>query len=203
MSYLNCRMAFGALAGLLGFALTGSAVSESGIDSLPNRTYVHEASKVVIRVPKDWRIHVPYRLRKSTTSSILGLEMGKEKDNPHLAVTILWSPLGARPFSDFIRASDEENLGEEYAMLLTVYGKSKISRPTTVKLGAFTFYKITIDDGPDREGNNVGAEYLFEAGSGENRWKVKIRAVYPQLNREEYMRQVEELISNLAIYSGQ
>jgi hypothetical protein len=177
------------MVGLLGIANAASAIDDSGIDILPNRTYIHKDSKSAVRVPLGWEVVAPYRLRKTTLSTVLGLD----KPEQHMSVTVVWSPLGNRPFSDIIRAAADENLGDEYALLQTVYGKGKVGRPTTLKAGPYTVFKILIDDGPDK--GNAGSVYLFEAGKGDNRWKVKIRAVYPQLNHEDHMKQVEELVN--------
>src|SRR4051794_40876271 len=98
MSLSKWRLAFSTAAVLFGFALTAIAASESGIDTLPNRTYIHTDSKVALHIPQGWQINAPYRLRKTTTSSVLGLE----KEEPRIAVTILWSALGNRPWSEVI-----------------------------------------------------------------------------------------------------
>lgn len=190
MSLRHGRIAFGGAFVLAACLVGASSAEDAGINALPNRVYVHKDSKTAIRVPLAWEIIAPYRLRKSTASSVLGLE----KADPRITVTIIWSPLGTRPWNDVIRAAEDDNLGEEHALLVTVYGKGKVGRPTTMKVGPFTVFKITLDAGPE-EGKSAGAVYLFEAGSGEDRWKVKIRAVYPQVNREVYVKQVEDLLA--------
>jgi hypothetical protein len=190
MNYFALRLAMGVAAGALGLAAASSLAANSGIDVLANRTYIHRDSKTSVRAPSGWTVQDPYRLRKTTNSSVLSLE----KSDPRIAVTVVWSPLGKRPWREVIRAAEDENLGEEYGLLVAVYGKDKVSRPTTATLGGFTVYKILLDDGPDGAARSSGAVYLFEAGTGENRWKIKVRAVYPRLNREEHVKQVEELI---------
>ena len=189
MSLLKWRIALAAVAALLGFATVGSAFDESGIEVLPDRTFIHKDSKSAVKAPLGWNIIAPYRLRRTTASTVLGLD----KDDQRVSITVIWSPLGNRPFSDIIRAAADENLGDEYALLQTVYGKGKVGRPTTMKVGLYTIYKVLLDDGPDK--NSAGAVYLFEAGSGDNRWKVKVRAVYPQMNREAYLKDVDEVIN--------
>jgi len=186
-------MALGLAAALFGVVLQGRAIDESGVDVQPDRSFVHYESKTGLKVPLGWNIINPYRLRKTTLSTVMGLE----KENPMQAITIVWSPIGNRPFSDFIRAAADEQLGEEYALLQTVYGKTKVGRPTTINVGPYQVYKILIEDGPDRDGRFAGAVYLFEAGTGENRWRVKIRAVYPATNREKYIKEVEDVINTL------
>ncbi len=176
-------------AGLFGLTNAACAFDDSGIEVLPNRTYIHKDSKSAVRVPAGWDVVAPYRLRKTTLSTVLGLE----KPDQHMSVTVIWSPLGNRPFSDIIRAAADENLGDEYALLQTVYGKGKVGRPKTFAVGPYTVFEVLLDDGPDK--GNAGSVYLFEAGKGDNRWKVKVRAVYPQLNHEEYMKQVVELMN--------
>jgi len=193
MSLLKWRIALAAVAGLFGIATIGSAADESGVEVLPNRTFIHTDSKSSLRAPLGWNIIAPYRLRRTTASTVLGLD----KDDQRVSVTVVWSPLGNLLFSDIIRAAADENLGDEYALLQTVYGKGKVSRPTTMKVGPYTVFKVLIDDGPEK--NSAGAVYLFEAGSGANRWKVKVRAVYPQMNREEYMKQVEEVVNQFVM----
>ena len=192
MTCLKWRIVLGVTASLFCFVGLGNGADDVGVDSLSNRTYIHKEAKVALKVPDDWHVIAPYRLRKSTTSTVLGLE----RNDPRVVITVIWSPLGNRPFSDIIRTADElDDLGDEYATLIAVYGKGKVGRPTSYKSNAFSIYKILVDDGPEKEGRNAGALYLFETGSGENKWKVKIRAVYPQLNREEYIKQVEDVIA--------
>jgi hypothetical protein len=181
------------MAGVLGIAFTSAAVPESGVQTLPDRTFVHEQSRLMIQLPDGWEIPSPYRLRRQNSSSVLGFE----KEDPRIAATIIWSPMGTRPWEEVIRATAEDNKGEEYATLVTVYGKDKVQRPTTMKAGPFTVYKVLIDGGPDK--GDAGVLYLFEVGKGDNRWKVRIRAVYPQLNREEHMKKIEEVISKFKL----
>jgi hypothetical protein len=180
------------VASVFGIAAIDSRAVDSGVDVLANRTYIHRDSKTSLRVPLTWgeRIQEPYRLRKTTASSILCVD----KQDPRINVTVIWSSLGDRPWNEIIRAAEDDNLGEEYSLLVAVYGNAKVSRPTTFKVGPFTVFKILIDDGPEGPAKSAGAVYLFEAGSGTNRWKVKVRAVYPQINRMEHMRIVEDLI---------
>jgi hypothetical protein len=194
MSFVKLRIALGVAVSALGVVLLGSAApQDADVDTLPNRVYVHRDAKTSVKVPTGWEITNPYRLRKSTTTTVLGLE----KDNPRVAVTIIWSLLGKRPWGEVIRASEGDDLGEEYATLLTVYGKGKVSRPTTYKSGPYTVFKVLIDDGPEK--TTAGAVYFLEGGSAESRWKIKVRAVFPLTNREEYIKQVEEVIANFAI----
>jgi len=193
MSRLKYFMAAGMAVALLGVSLTSRAIDESGVDVLPDRTFIHYESKTGLKVPLGWNIISPYRLRKTTTSTVMGVE----KENPMQSVTVVWSPIGNRPFSDFIRAAEDKQLGDEYALLQTVYGEKKVGRPTTFNVGPYMIYKINVDDGPDRDGKFAGTVYLFEAGTGENRWRVKIRAVYPAANREKYVKEVEDFINTL------
>lgn len=195
MSHFIGRVALGIAAIVVGTLTAADPpvdLSDSGIDVLPNRTYIHRASKTYLKVPVYWgdRIADPYKLRRSTTTSVMTID----KADPRINVTITWTPLGTRPWAEVIRAAEDENLGEEYGLLLAIYGKAKVSRPTTVRLSAFTVFKILLDDGPEGPAKSAGAVYLFETGTGDHRWKVKVRAVYPQVNREEYIKQVEELI---------
>jgi hypothetical protein len=190
MSVQNGRLLVGVSAGILLCVLGASGADDAGLNALPDRVFIHRDAKTAVKIPDGWTIIAPYRLRKSSASSVLGVE----KENPRVATTIIWSPLGSRPWSDVIRAAEDENLGEEFAILTLIYGKSKVSRPTTIKVGEFTVYKVLVDAGPNNEGKSAGAVYLFETGAGANRWKVKVRAVFPQLNRQEYVKQIEELI---------
>jgi hypothetical protein len=196
MNYFGARLALGVAVGVLGIAISSGMAVDSGVDVLANRTYIHRDSKTVLRVPLNWgeKLQDPYRLRKTTTSSVLSID----KLDPRISVTVIWSPLGARPWNEIIRAAEEDELGEEYGLLLAVYGKTKVSRPTTFKAGPFTVFKILLDDGPEGPSRSAGAVYLFEAGPITNRWKVKVRAVFPQINREEYIKQVEELVSQFS-----
>jgi hypothetical protein len=198
--FLKWRIVLGVAAGLFGLTLAGSAADDAGLDAMPDRSFIHKSSKTTVKAPAGWTIIPPYRLRKTNASTVLGLE----KDNPLVSVTIVWSPIGNQSFSDFIRAAAEEDpeaLGEEYATLVAVYGKAKVGRPTTLpnfKVGMHSVFKVLIDDGPEK-GRYAGAVYLFEAGSGDSRWRIKVRAVYPQMNREEYIKQVEEVVKAFKI----
>jgi hypothetical protein len=166
-------------------------IEDAGVEVLPDRTYIHKESKTMLKVPLGWDVVAPYRLRKTAAASVLGIE----KDDPMVSLTVIWSPIGDRPFGEFIRAAEDQNLGDEYATLVTVYGAKKVGRPTTFKVGPYTVYRVAIDDGPDRDGRFVGSVYLFEAGTGDNRWRVKIRAIYPALEREKYVKEIEEIIN--------
>ena len=184
------RMSLGTAA-LLMLAASGGFAVDSGVDILANRTYVHRDSKTALRVSAGWNVSEPFRLRKTTTTSILSID----KADPRISVTVVWTPLDKKTeWNKVIRAAEDEDLGAEYGVLLAVYGKAKVSRPTTIRSGPFTVFKVLIDDGPEGPSKSAGAVYLFEAGSGENRWKVKVRAVFPQLNRDDSIRQVEALI---------
>ncbi len=196
MSFFQCRIALGVMATLFGCTMLCRAVDdEAGVEVLPNRLFIHKDSKTAFTVPTDWTIIAPYRLRKTTATTVLSLD----KEKPRVTVTVVWSPIGNRPFSDYIRASSDADLGDEYATLVSVYGKAKVGPPTTMKVGPYTVFKVLIDDGPDQDGGYAGGMYLFEAGSGDNRWRVKIRAVYPLLNRGEYIRQVEEVVNQFVM----
>ena len=197
MPFRPLRLMTGILVGLFGCTLFVTAEPpDVGIETLPNRTFVHKESKTNLKVPAGWTILPPYRLRKTTTSSVLGIE----KENPRIAMTIVWSHMNNRPWTDVIRATEGDDLGEEYSILTTVYGKAKVSRPTTYKVGPITVFKVLVDDGPDKV--YAGALYLFEAGTGDQRWKVKIRANFPQMGREEYIKQVEEVVAQFTLMQG-
>jgi hypothetical protein len=189
MSSLGWRIV--AAAALLGFALIArAAADDTGLEAKPDRAFVHKESKTALQVPEGWTIIAPYRLRRTSTSTVLGLE----KQNPLVSVTIVWSQLAKQEqFSKVVRAASEGDLGNEYDTLVAIYGKNKVSRPITFKVGPYLVYKILIDDGPEK-GLYGGACYLFEAGSGDNRWKVKIRADFPQANREKFIKEVEEVV---------
>ena len=195
MNYFTGRIALGVAIGVLAIAVAEALAADSGIDVLANRTYIHRDSKTFVRVPlywgeKDENLPNPYRLRKDISSSVMTVD----KIDPRVTVTIIWSKLGGRQWSEIVRTAEDDNLGEEYALLVTVYGKAKVSRPTSLRLGSFDVFKILLDDGPDGPAKSAGAVYLFEAGGPDNRWKVKVRAVYPQIGREDYIKQVEDLI---------
>jgi len=186
-----------AITALLGTTPPSRAADDVGIDALPDGTFIHKDSKTVFKAPTSpWTVIAPYRLRKSTSSTVLGLEKW-EGDKPQITMTVVWSPNGDKPFTDIIN-SEGDNLGEEHATLATVYGRGKVGLPSAFKVGSFTVFKVLIDDGPDRDGRFAGAMYLFESGPADKRWKVKIRAIYPALNREEYMKQVEEVIKQFS-----
>lgn len=178
------------VASVLILAVSGGFAVDSGVDVLANREYIHRDSKSVLRVPLGWTVSEPFRLRKTTNISILSID----KVDPGISITVSWSPMGKLEWPKVIRAAEDEELGEEYGLLLAVYGKAKVSRPTTLRAGPFTVFKVLIDDGPDGPTKSAGAVYLFEAGSGDNRWKVKVRAVFPQIGRDESIKQVESVL---------
>ncbi|MCE9533133.1 MAG: hypothetical protein K8T89_18700 [Planctomycetes bacterium] len=195
MFFSKWRIALSAAAILFSFTLLGRAADDAGLEGLPNGTYIHKDSKTALKVPVDWKIIAPYRLRRTTSSSILGLE----KADPRVNITIVWSRISNWPFREVTPTGENASLADAQATLVTVYSKEKVGQPSVMKVGTFNVFKILIDDGPDRDGRYAGAFYLFETGTGDDRWKVRIRADFPALNREEYIKQVEDVIKQFVV----
>ena len=158
-------------------------------------SFVHQAARVSFVVPADWQEIRPHRLDRKLdprTSTVLGIERA-ERD---MVATIYWLPMnpGAK-LSDWVRDMDiQGEFGEEYEVLKAVYGRERVTTPERFKRGPFEVYKITIQGGPDRGNKYNGTLYLFEVGTEEGRWLVKVRVSYPRAEKNANETFAEEVL---------
>ena len=165
---------------------------EDGTGLVKNgQTYTHTASKVSFTVPEGWEVLPP---KKLASASVLGLD----RPNPRVAVTLFWSPIEGRKWEDIVRLQPDDagSYGEEFAVLARIYGKEKVEKPTTVKVGGRTVYKIVLNDGPTKDGKTAGVLYVFPAAEG--KWKIKLRASFPQADRAKHEEAVAGLLKNFS-----
>ncbi len=141
-------------------------------------TWIHEPTNLVISIPKDYKEIRASRMPRKIDSRPLTTVGVEHKDWEYHAIVYI-APLGAtQKIEDFVKTgvTDKPNeLGEEYGTLLAIYGADKLEKPVDHKIGSIPAYKITINDGPLGTGSSLGALYIFTAGSGENRWLVRVR----------------------------
>lgn len=203
MSAFRCNLLWLAVLGSAGLSATRSFADDSGIDILGDRRYVHPASRMSIHVGADWqKVYKPYKPRKTGTTSVLGMEqelgmVRADQQQPKNVVMIYFTPMGSRPFSDIVNASEKDDkLGEEYDILATVYGKEKVKRPEIVELGEFKAFKIVIDAGPDADLQSAGVVYLFQVGAGDSRWRIKVRGTFPMKWKDQSIKTVEGVVKS-------
>jgi hypothetical protein len=197
--------------GLIGALVLGSAGysaepirdNDSGIANLPDKRYVHVLSRMSLQVGQNWqKIYEPYRPRKTGTTSVMGMEenlglVRDDKQQPKNVVMVYFTPMGPRPFSDIVNASEKDDkLGEEYDILVTVYGKEKVERPVQEQIGEFKVFKIVINAGPDSNLQGAGVMYLFQVGTGDNRWRIKVRGTFPITGREQSIKTVQDVVKS-------
>jgi hypothetical protein len=147
--------------------------------------YEHKPSKSQFRIPKGWE---DVRVDMTNRNSFLSLRQGERG----IEVTLSWSPL---------RVKMEEAVDLEHKLLAMLYGADKVSKPESAKSGDKIGYKMNIDDGPTRNGMEVGVVYLFETGPTEKeRWKITLRGTVRRLPKEasaQGLKEVEGLLDQL------
>lgn len=168
-------------------------------------TFVHEASRITLTIPKDWSEIRPQRLTRDLeprTSTAMGIELKDRK----VVATIYWLPLQAgAKLSDLIRDKETAgSYGEEFETLLTIYGKENVRAPEKRVYNGRSVYKVNIVGGPDRENKYDGILYAFEVDGVEGKWFVKIRVSYPKPAKgdttntnEQYAEQVINSLSDI------
>lgn len=201
MSILRCRLIPGLAVLMVGLATLSTSADESGIDTLPDKTYQHRGSGYQIKLNPGWeKVHEPFKIRPSSTTSVFGMEknVGDKRANgdlPKVVVTVFITPMEGRPLSDIINASaKDDKLGEEYDILASVYTKEKVARPVIINVGPHKVHKVVIHAGPDMDLQGAGVMYIFEVGAGEKRWRIKVRGVYPIEKKDENMKIVEDVL---------
>jgi hypothetical protein len=168
-------------------------------------TFVHEASRITLTIPKGWKEIRPQRLTRELeprTSTAMGIELTDRK----VVATIYWLPMQAgAKLADLIRDKETAgSYGEEYETLLTIYGKENIKAPEKRVYNGRTVYKVGIVGGPDRENKYDGVLYAFEVEGVEGKWLIKIRVSYPKPGKtdpanvnEQYAEQVINSLSDI------
>ncbi|MEZ6140064.1 MAG: hypothetical protein R3B84_05785 [Zavarzinella sp.] len=171
---------------------------------LPNRseTYYHEATMTTFTAPTGWEEIRPQRLTRKLdprTHTYLGIEknLDKLKGDRTFVATVWWMQLNPTTrLSEFITDNPISGAyGEEHAILSTVYGRDRVSKPTKSLMGRLgDVYKVNIDGGPN-ENRYIGSMYIFEApGERGTRWMVKVRVSYPKKSTPEDERVAAEVI---------
>lgn len=183
---------------MLGLAGVARADEYSGIYIQPDGRYFHRDSVTQFRPPAEWKmVHPPHRMRDGKPTTTIVLE--KEKWNHHFVATLYWQQMGSLAWEQIVNTStDPTKYGEQYDLLVDIYGKDKVKPPEKSTVGAFDVWKIQVDGGPtpasmsEASGETtkldsplVGTIYLFKAtGTDDRQWKIKIRGTYP-LNRRD------------------
>jgi hypothetical protein len=79
-----------------------------------------------------------------------------------------------------------------------LYGKDKVAKPDAVTVNERPGFKVLVDSGPSLNEKEAGVVYIFETGPDEReRWKVKLRATFPKIYRDEALKIVDDLVKNL------
>jgi hypothetical protein len=169
-----------ALAILCSLILAGLA-SAQDVKKGSDGVYAHDRSKSGFQVPKDWKAEPAAPHQAGATSSL-----HLRRKGPDAEALVSWSPLNVKI---------EEAAAAEAALMAGIFGQAKAGKPEPVTAGDRAGFKITVDDGPSRNGKEAGVIYLFESGPDEkNRWKVKLRATFPKMTQAESAKAVEELL---------
>lgn len=154
--------------------------------------FKHVPSESQFLIPKGWDENP--RVETSGQNSFLTLRQHKRG----IEVVLSWSPLRVK-----WGEGKDEAVGLEKSLLEMLYGADKIKGPAPAKSGDKTGYQIHIDDGPARNGKEVGVVYFFETGPNEKeRWKVKLRATVPRLppdERAKALKDVESLLEQFVM----
>ncbi len=147
--------------------------------------FAHEASNSKLAVPAGWEVVPPQVVGRSSF-------LGVRKPSDGIEVTFSWSSSGAVKFGDVV--------ARELEILSTLYGREKIRRVPDTEApmaGGKPGVKLLIDDGPNQNGKETGAVYLFAAGPDGKQWKVKVRATVPRMTTEDALKQVDQLVQKL------
>jgi hypothetical protein len=178
-----------ALSLVVTFPLAAQEQPAPGLKKTPSG-YSHEMSKSSFTVPQGWRVE-PAEPMVTGKTTLLSVRHGPPpgQSEPAIEVTISWSPLVIK-FDD---AVEQENL-----VIGQVYGVDKVTKAEGIQVNEKPGRKITIDNGPTRNGKETGVIYLFEAGpDAANRWKIKVRSTVAKQFKDEHLKMVEALIQNL------
>jgi hypothetical protein len=143
-------------------------------------TFRHEASKSSLKVPKDWE-------EVNTNNVVRQSHLGLRKAFGGVDVTVTWTKLQDLKFDEAIEL--------ELNQLIQTYGKDKVTKKEPITIDNKSVSVIELDEGPDRNGKQVGVVYLFDAGpDAKDRWKVKVRAIVKRGNHEAGLKAVSDLL---------
>ncbi len=175
-------------------ALSAQDKPASGLtksDAQGGSTFTHAGSKSSFTVPKAWQL-VPAQTIGQT--SLVGLRRNKLGDNSYdTEVMVSWSPLGIG--NDDADALDRAQTLEHQELTMR-YGADKVGKPESATASDKGGFRITVDDGPTRNGKESGVSYIFVTGPNDNRWKIKLRATVRKLTQDESLKEVAELLKN-------
>lgn len=142
--------------------------------------YFHQESGVGFLYPKGWD-NLGVEARGPMTA------LGLRKDSGVAEVTLYWS------YPD--REISPETVGDiEHSALSTMYG-DKLGKPEPVVANGKRGFRIAINGGPlgDESPGRSGVVYVFAVKSGQDWWKIKLRATVNGLAR---LTEVEKLLDN-------
>ena len=143
-------------------------------------TFRHDASKSSLKVSKDWE-------QIDTKGTVRQPHVALRKAFGGIDVMITWTKLQDIKFDEAVEL--------EVNQLAQSYGKDKVVKKEPVTIENKSVSVIELNDGPDRNGKQVGVVYLFDAGpDSKDRWKVKMRAIVNKSSQNEGMKAVSELL---------
>ncbi len=177
---------------LIATAINAQDKPASGLTkSADGSAFTHAASKSSFAAPKGWEVVPPQTIGKT---SFVGLRRNKLGDNSYATeVAVSWSPLEIG--TDDATALDQAQMLEHQELTMR-YGSDKVGKPESATAGDKGGFKITVDDGPTRNGKEAGVSYIFVTGPNDNRWKIKLRATVRKLTQEESLKEVAELLKS-------
>ncbi|MER3415252.1 MAG: hypothetical protein C4297_03440 [Gemmataceae bacterium] len=159
------------------------------------KSFLHKPSKSVFTPPAGWKTGSPEvsgDIDYLSVRKVIDVQNGKT-----IEVTISWSPMPLA-LDEFAKIEQD--------VLSKLYGEKEEKQDGTtrkvpvvkerepVKAGDRNGFRIRIDDDPDRNRPDAGVIYLFEVGSGKDRYKLRIRATFPARDRNEFEKQTEALL---------
>jgi hypothetical protein len=149
-------------------------------------------SKSNFALPEGWRVEPADPQLSRGEQTLLGVRHGPPpgQSEPTIDVTVSWTPLVIKM---------EEAVAQENLVVGQIYGVDKVTKAEGVtRADNKPGYKIKVDNGPTRNGKEIGVIYLFEAGPDEkNRWKIRVRATVSKLHQEEHLKLVDALVQNI------
>jgi hypothetical protein len=143
-------------------------------------TFRHEASKSSLKVSKDWEV-------VDTKGTVRQPHVALRKAFGGTDVMVTWTKLQDIKFDEAVEL--------ELNQLIQSYGKDKVAKKEPITIDNKSVSVIELTEGPDRNGKQIGAIYLFDAGpDAKDRWKVKLRAIVNKTSQTEGLKAVSDLL---------
>ncbi len=172
------------------------------------KAFQHGPSQSRFLVLEGWEVLPPRAVGR--TSYLIVRRGAKNPGDMTIDVMLSWSPLLVElkdvidgvarrvPVPNTDGQQQRETYGIEHDLLQMLYGKDKVAKPDAVTVNERPGFKVLVDSGPSLNEKEAGVVYIFETGPDEReRWKVKLRATFPKIYREEALRIVDDLVKNL------